>query len=227
MLAPEGRGPVLVGVALAAAAHAGIGALAGLPFWIGAAGLAWVYREPRARVPSTRLGVLSPVDGRVLAARECRDPWLEREATRIGLRVRWPGIAPLRSPTEARVEDCRFAAEPFRQASFCGAGRRMAESHALWLRTDEGDDVAVVVSSVTRWMRLHAQLHIGDRLGHGQRCGFVHLASRVDLLLPRAVRIVVEPGQRARAGETVLAQLVHKRVGVRPAGTGAQPGQEA
>ena len=179
--------------------------------WALVAALAWVYREPRVRVPSSPLAVVSPVDGKVLVVRGCADPWLGREARRIGLRVRWPGVAPLRCPVEGRVEDYRFAVDQYKGEAFCGAGRRMAESHGLWLRTDEGDDVVLVASSFTRLMRLSAPLHVGSRLGQGQRLGFVHFASRVDVLLPADVRTTVQRGDRARAGQAILAQLVHRR----------------
>lgn len=224
MLAPEGRWVVAASVSLAGAVQIGAGPRAAALPWGLAAGLAWVYRERRARVPARPLGVVSPVDGRVLAVRPCEDPWLQREASRIGLRTRWPGIGPLRSPVEGRVEDYRFAADPYKGEAFCGAGRRMAESHALWLRTDEGDDVVLVISSFTRLLRLTTRLHVGARLGQGQRFGFLHFASRVDLLLPADARVEVQPRRRVRAGEAVLAELVHREPTHATASPGEVPG---
>jgi phosphatidylserine decarboxylase len=41
----------------------------------------------------------------------------------------------------------------------------------------------------------------------GERFGMIRFGSRVDVYLPPGARILVAPGQRAVAGETVLARL--------------------
>ena len=47
----------------------------------------------------------------------------------------------------------------------------------------------------------------GDSLQAGQRFGLIRFGSRVDVYLPKAVAPLVCVGQRAIAGETVLADL--------------------
>jgi phosphatidylserine decarboxylase len=48
---------------------------------------------------------------------------------------------------------------------------------------------------------------VGDVLARGQRFGMIRFGSRVDLYLPLQTRLVVEIGQKVRAGETVLGYL--------------------
>jgi len=45
----------------------------------------------------------------------------------------------------------------------------------------------------------------GQSLAAGERFGMIRFGSRVDVYLPRDARILVAPGQRALAGETVIA----------------------
>ena len=40
----------------------------------------------------------------------------------------------------------------------------------------------------------------------GNRFGMIKFGSRVDIILPPAAKIAVQPGQRTRAGETILAR---------------------
>jgi phosphatidylserine decarboxylase len=55
--------------------------------------------------------------------------------------------------------------------------------------------------------RIVCTAHTGDKLELGETYGLVRFGSRLDTYLPTDARIVVEAGQRAIAGETVLAEL--------------------
>jgi phosphatidylserine decarboxylase len=44
----------------------------------------------------------------------------------------------------------------------------------------------------------------GDPVRRGQRVGMIRFGSRVDLYLPGDVRVSVKPGDRVRAGESVI-----------------------
>jgi phosphatidylserine decarboxylase len=98
----------------------------------------------------------------------------------------------------------------YRVDGFYSTPRDMAVSHALWIRTDEGDDVVLLVSSRWRLHRWTCAVHVGERIGQGQRCGFGMLISRVDVMLPRPVRVEVGRHDRLRAGSDVIATLRHR-----------------
>jgi phosphatidylserine decarboxylase len=52
-------------------------------------------------------------------------------------------------------------------------------------------------------------VRIGDRVGQGQRCGFIHLGGQVDLYLPESSRTLVTAGDWVRGGADVIAKLIH------------------
>jgi phosphatidylserine decarboxylase len=52
-------------------------------------------------------------------------------------------------------------------------------------------------------------VRIGDRVGQGQRCGFIHLGGRVDLYLPESCRTLVTVGDWVHGGSDVIAKLIH------------------
>lgn len=147
-------------------------------------------------------GVLSPVDGRVIHRREGHDPVLGREAIRIVIAVSWSGGYCLRAPIAGAV-----SAPP---GAFCPRTSR--------IRTEEGEDIIVRAPSSGRfggWLgRLTGarpmMLNVGQRVGQGRRCGLRRMAREIEVLVPAGARIEVEPGQRVRSGETLLATLLRK-----------------
>lgn len=62
-----------------------------------------------------------------------------------------------------------------------------------------------IAGSVAR--RVVCDLKPGEEVERGQRVGIIKFSSRVDLFLPAEAKIDVEPGQRCRAGITVVAHF--------------------
>ena len=52
----------------------------GAPLWIVVGFIIWLYRDPNRQIPSSPLGIVSPVDGRVDSVQELYDTYLDRES---------------------------------------------------------------------------------------------------------------------------------------------------
>ncbi|MCS3903903.1 phosphatidylserine decarboxylase [Methylohalomonas lacus] len=174
---------------------AGIGLLALLAI------LLVLLRDPPRSVPSVPSGLVSPVHGHVVDVNHVTDIWLKRPSTHIRLRMSPLDIYSLRCPIEGRVMD---------QKSGRDHDNPHIRQYAFWLRTDEGDDV--VVSIRMGWLPKRARLYVqsGERLGQGQRCGYIYFGGEVDLWLPEHVRLDIENGQPVVAGSMLLGKLVHR-----------------
>jgi phosphatidylserine decarboxylase len=75
---------------------------------------------------------------------------------------------------------------------------------------ERGELQIAVVQIASRLVRqIVGYVREGEDVALAQRIGVIRLGSQVDLVLPaRAdLRVAVEPGQRVRAGETVVAYL--------------------
>ncbi len=177
---------LVAGLAVAAWAVVGIGL--GLPLLGVTAGLLYLFRDPARQVPAAPLGVVSPADGRVLAVDRLESSPLPGPAWRIRLRVSALGVFSLRSPIEGKIQP---------PADGC---------HVVC--TDEGDPVAWAVAGHP-WFAPRCYLQPGERVGQGQRCGFALLARNAEIYVPANSLVAVGPGQRVRAGESILASLVH------------------
>lgn len=197
ILAPEGRFPLLLIVLVAGAAHYYFGWVSALPFWVACAAIFFVYRDPVRVIPSIPLAVVSPVDGIVTDVSVLTDPYLDRPSIRIQINMNLYGIFTSRSPVEGKV------LEP---PNLPDDG---VAPHGLWLQTDEGDDVVMVMGQGRLHIAPRCDIRFGERIGQGQRCGFIHLGGRIELFIPATSRVAVSRGDRVFSGSAVIASLVH------------------
>ena len=197
VIAREGAGPLLATLAVAVVVWHFIGWPASLPIWVLALLVALMFRDPQRDIPAIPLAIVSPADGKVVSISQTRDPYLERPSIRMTVQMNPYGVFTTRSPVEGKV------LEPPNLNDDANA------PHGVWLQTDEGDDVVIVMGRG----RLHSvprcYIRYGDRIGQGMRCGFIHLGGQVDVYLPEHSRPSVSEGDWVRSGSDVLARLVH------------------
>jgi len=176
-----------------------------LPVLLLALVTAYLYRDLPRRIPPKPNALVSPLDGTVLSVETGHDPYVERDAIRIEVSSHWNGPFVLRAPMEGKVVEQWFS-----PGSVGEDGRRSAPMMAMWIRSDEEDDLVMVVTPRSRRLRMSCEAHAGERVGQGRRCGFVPLGARIEVFLPVNSRVQIEPGQKVSAGDSILAQLVHK-----------------
>lgn len=146
-----------------------------------------VFRDPQRIVPSVALGVFSPVDGKVVAVEQIETGATGAPAQRIVIEVDSLGSYTARSPVEGAIKDLR--------------------DKALWLRTDEGEDVVLRFRDFRLGLAPRALLGVGARLGQGQRCAYLRLARIAEVEFPVGGRVLVAPGEKVVAGMDVIANV--------------------
>ena len=164
-------------------------------------GVLYLLRDPQQLVPSSPLAIVSPVYGKVLSVDEFTDPWLHRANKRIRIKMSLLDVYSLRSPIEGKVVN---------QWTLRPDGQKTRRQFAFLIRGDEGDEVIVAIYlNILSALLLRFYAHSGERLGHGQRCGYLYFGGLVDVLLPENCSIKVDPDIHIESGSGVLAQLVH------------------
>jgi len=200
-IAPEGRPFVLLAALITVACWHFVGAWSVV---VPVLFLAWVvviFHDPWRQVPAVPLGVVSPVDGRVVSVGPAGGrPFIEG-ANSILIRVDSLGTYTARSPVEGKALDVPKNGD--RPAPGYGHA-------ALWLQTDEGADVVMYFDGYRFGLAPRAILQYGDKVGQGQRCAYLRLTKYSAVELPPDARIVVEAGQRVIAGRDLLARLPHE-----------------
>ena len=200
LIAREGWLVIAVLVVIAIVVWSFTGFVWSVPLWLTAVAALMVFRDPAREVPSSPLAVVSPADGEVLAIEETHDPYLGRDSIRFSIQMFPYGVYATRSPVEGRVLETPHS-------NGVDSGMRKG----VWLQTDEKDDVVLVMNR-SRLINTAPRCYVrfGERVGQGQRCGFIHLGSRVDVYVPSGSRVNVKQGGKVYSGSSVVATLVHK-----------------
>ena len=200
MIAPEGRlivGLLSVGMLTL---HFVVGILA-WPLWGLVFAVAYLYRSPTRIIPSLPLGLVSPVDGVVVDVQNKFDTFLKREALMISLQMNWSGAYVLRAITEGKIM------QHWLHETDDESHRHL--QHAIWIQTDEQDDVILAIHAGGRFRRMHCYAAVGERVGQGKRCGFIPFGTRIDVILPVKARTKLKPGDKVLAGSDLVGELVH------------------
>ena len=209
-LSGYGRSTILLGTALLLA-----GAVLGLLFFWPAAvlfGLLWVallafFRDPERSVQSPPHALLSPADGVVRDVGEVEPPgFIEGRAVRVGIFMSLFDVHVNRSPAAGTVRWVSHHPGSFHDARSEAAAAHN-EHNLLGLGLEDGRRILVnqVAGLIAR--RIVCRASVGDVLKKGQRFGMVKFGSRVELYLPLADQysVAVRPGDRVKAGQSVLA----------------------
>ena len=208
LLAREGWWHTAVITASAAAVHYFAGWMWAAPLWLATLFVVQFFRDPPRKIPASPLGVVCPADGKVIAVDEVEDPYLKRPAKRISIFMNAFNVHTNRSPVEGKVKEQWYHKGKFINASFDKASSEN-ERNVLWIRTDEGDDVVVVQVAGLIARRILCYVQPGERIGQGERYGFIRFGSRVDVYLPPTSLTKVALGDKVKAGSDLIAKLVH------------------
>ncbi len=190
-------------------------------FWLGLSPLAWLgvvltawcayfFRDPPRVTPVSPGLVISPADGRISMITKVIPPPeldLPRElTTRVSVFMNVFDVHVNRSPVDAEIARLTYVPGAFLNAELDKASDDN-ERQALTLQMADGKRIGVVQIAGLIARRIVKFVDEGQRLSAGQRFGLIRFGSRVDVFLPDGVNPLVCVGQRAIAGETVLADM--------------------
>lgn len=150
-----------------------------------------VFRDPLRDVPSVALGVVSPVDGKIVNVDLVQEGELGKPAHRVLIRVNSLGTYTARSPVEGKIMDLG--------------------KNALWVQTDEGDNVVLQFRGHRLGLAPRSIARYGERLGQGQRCAYLRLTRLAEVQLPIDGKVLVEAGQTVVAGNDLLGSVPNPR----------------
>jgi len=197
MIAREGIAPLAVTVLAGVLVLHFIGWLQSLVFWALVLLVLVLFRDPERDIPSHPLAIVSPADGKVTSISTMHDPYLLRESVRVAIQMPPYGVFTTRSPIEGKVlEPPNFPEDD-------------SIPHGVWLQSDEGDDVVMVMTRGPLNNEPRCYIRFGDRIGQGKRCGFVHLGGRVEIYLPESSRLLVKEGDVVQSGSDIIAKMIH------------------
>ena len=211
---PEGRKFLLIAAVVTVIVYGGLSHFLGwicfgLTIWIAA-----FFRDPIRTTPQGERLIVAPADGLISAISNVPPPrefagtdgLADGGMTRVSIFMSVFDVHINRSPVTGRVRKMAYVPGKFVNADLDKASDENERQHFL-IETSEGTLIAVTQIAGLVARRILTFVHEGDAVEAGQRIGMIRFGSRVDVYLPAGTGPRVLLGQRAIAGETVLAEI--------------------
>jgi len=169
--------------------------------------MAFFFRDPERNCPVDDHIVVSPADGRVVAAVPVEER-VDNSPTQISIFLSPLDVHINRAPIAGEIVDVVYKPGAFHIAS-----REIAsvenEQNVVTIR---GEKLTVVFRQIAGVIarRIVLWRKKGDRVALGERVGLMKFSSRMDVILPAEVEVLVKKGDRVIGGVSVLGRLRDK-----------------
>ncbi len=161
------------------------------------------FRDPDRNIPTGKGLFVSPADGKVIKIWETFEKEnLKSEAWEISIFMSPINVHVNRTPCDGKVIDVKHIPGRF-LAAYKDDASLKNENIVLILESENGK---ILVRQVAGFLARRAvcRVKVGDFLKRGERYGMIKFGSRLDVYLPKDVRIMVKVGDKVKAGETVI-----------------------
>ncbi len=167
----------------------------------------YFFRDPERVSPSDSDALISPADGKVILVEKVFDDrFLNDHVYKVSIFMNVFNVHVNRIPFAGKVENVIYSPGKFYSADSAKGGLENEYCTAI-LETEQSQRYAVTQVAGLIARRIVCWAQKGDVFEKGQRFGLIRFGSRVDLYLPLKTNVEVKPGQKVRAGETVIGYL--------------------
>ena len=166
--------------------------------------MAFFFRDPERDCPVDNRIVVSPADGRVVSASRV-DAQASESPTQISIFLSPLDVHINRSPIAGEIVEVVYKPGAFHVAS-----REIAsvenEQNVVTVR---GEKLTIVFRQIAGVLarRIVLKKEKGDRVALGERIGLMKFSSRMDVILPAEIDVLVRKGDRVIGGVSVLGRL--------------------
>ncbi|MGM0745113.1 phosphatidylserine decarboxylase family protein [Rhodohalobacter sp.] len=214
MLAKEGISTILVvfGFSLLV-----IFAVSFAPVWLGyvvypilavLCGLVlFFFRDPDRNTPDDDSLIISPADGTVVLIQDVKeDEYVGEEVTQVSIFLSPLNVHVNRNPITGLLEYIKYYPGKYLMAWEDHASEMNERAH---FGVTHPSGMKMMFKQITGFMarRIVYNLEEGDQLKAGERFGIMKFGSRMDLLLPKKVKINVKIGDKTVAGESIIGKI--------------------
>lgn len=172
-----------------------------------AAFMVFFFRHPKRDSPTDDRIVISPADGRVVAANRVDDR-VDDSPTQISIFLSPLDVHINRSPIAGEIVDVVYKPGAFHIASRDIASVENEQN----IVTVRGANMTIVFRQIAGVLarRVVCWKKKGDRVAMGEPVGLMKFSSRMDVLLPVEVEVLAHKGDRVVGGVTILGRLRDK-----------------
>ena len=164
----------------------------------------YFFRDPKRTTPDEKRVILAPADGKIILVQPYAESTSTNQQTLVSIFMSPFNVHVNRIPLTGKVTHLRYCPGKFLMAF---DNKSMESNERMEIGIDNGE-IEVLFSQVSGFLarRIVCTLQRGEIARIGKRFGMIKFGSRVDLILPPSAKVNVRPGQKTRAGETIIAR---------------------
>ncbi len=212
MLSPYGRQTLLttllVSVLMGSAGLLFFSGVFKLVVTILAAGLffftIYFFRDPERNPPDDPDAILAPADGKIILIKKISHPFTGPESTLVSIFMSVFNVHVNRIPCTGTIRTLTYHEGKFLPA-FDEKSVKSNERMEIGLESDTMNIMFTQVAGLVA-RRIICDLTTGEPVKAGKRFGMIMFGSRLDIVVPREVDILVSKGEKTVAGETVIGK---------------------
>ena len=165
------------------------------------------FRDPERLIPKKQGAVVSPADGKIIAAGIVdSNAFVEGACLKISIFMSVFNVHINRIPYDGTIRSVNYS-----PGKFFSANRDKASNHnehnAVLLETEDGQNVCFIQIAGLIARRIICNVQEGDEVVRGQRFGMICFGSRLDVYLPNHTKLDVTVGNTVKAGTSILGYL--------------------
>ena len=164
----------------------------------------YFFRDPKRTTPDEKRVILAPADGKIILIQPHGQDTSANHQTLVSIFMSPFNVHVNRVPLTGKITHLHYYPGKFLMAF---DNKSMESNERMEIGIDNGE-IEVRFAQVSGFLarRIICTLRSGEIVKIGKRFGMIKFGSRIDLILPSSVKVAVQPGQKTRAGETIIAR---------------------
>lgn len=165
------------------------------------------FRDPDREITLGDNRVLSPADGNIVQIKDVEeDRYIKGTAKQISIFLSPLDVHVNRLPASGTIEYLEYEPGIF-MVAYDHRASELNERADFGIKHASG--TKIFFRQITGFLarRIVYHLEVGDQVKAGERFGMMKFGSRMDILVPAGVELNVSEGEKAVAGQTILATI--------------------
>lgn len=171
------------------------------------------FRDPERTTPEINGAVIAPADGRIVQITPVtidtkeieKSSNIQEKLIQVSIFLSIFDVHVNRSPISGKVQSKHYIPGKF-LAAFKSRASVENERNVISIYNDRTKIIVKQIAGVIA-RRIVCWLKEGDEIKSGERIGLIKFGSRVDLLVPENIRLMVKLNEKVRAGETIVGVI--------------------
>jgi len=167
----------------------------------------YFFRDPDRTTPDDDSLIISPADGKVVLIQDVKeDEYVGEEVTQVSIFLSPLNVHVNRIPISGKLEYVKYYPGKYLMAWEDHASEMNERAHFGVIHPS---GMKMMFKQITGFMARRIVYHLeeGDKLKAGERFGIMKFGSRMDLLLPKNVKVDVKIGDKTVAGESIIGKI--------------------